>query len=42
MNGEESSFYQNGISPNVWFIVICIGTVAFFFSIWLSVWLSGL
>jgi hypothetical protein len=42
MNCKNSSFYQNWIYPNLWIVVICIGIIAFFFSIWLSIWLSGL
>jgi len=42
MNCKNSSFYQNWIYPNLWIIVICIGIIAFFFSIWLSIWLSSL
>jgi hypothetical protein len=41
MNWQNSSFYQNRVYPNLWIIVICIGIIAFFFSIWLSIWLSG-
>jgi hypothetical protein len=42
MNGKYASLYQNWIYPNLWIIVICVGIIAFFFSIWLSLWLSGL
>jgi len=41
MNYKNSLFYQNWIYPNLWIIVICIGIIAFFFSIWLSIWLAG-
>jgi len=41
MNYKNSLFYQNWIYPNLWIIVICIGSIAFFFSIWLSIWLAG-
>gem|GEM_PF-4580064 len=41
MNYTYASFYQNWIYPNLWVIVICVGIIAFFFSIWLSLWLSG-
>ncbi len=40
MDWKTSSFYQNWIYPNMWFIVICIGIIGFFFSIWLSIWLT--
>jgi len=36
MNYKNSLFYQNWIYPNLWIIVICIGSIAFFFSIWLA------
>jgi len=36
MNYKNSLFYQNWIYPNLWIIVICIGIIAFFFSIWLA------
>lgn len=39
MNWQDSSFYQNRIYPNLWILVICIGIITFFFSIWLSIWL---
>jgi hypothetical protein len=42
MNWQDSSFYQNWIYPNLWILVICIGIITFFFSIWLSIWLSSL
>jgi hypothetical protein len=42
MNCKNLSFYQNWIYPNLWIIVICMGIIAFFFSIWLSIWLSSL
>jgi len=41
MNYKNSLFYQNWIYPNLWIIVICIGSIAFFFSIWLSIWLAS-
>jgi len=41
MYWQNSSCYQKWIYPNLWIIVICIGIIAFFFSIWLSVWLSS-
>jgi len=41
MNYKNSLFYQNWIYPNLWIIVICIGIIAFFFSIWLSIWLAS-
>jgi len=41
MHFKYSSFYQNWIYPNLWIIVICVGFIAFLFSIWLSVWLSN-
>jgi len=42
MKYKYSSLYQNWIYPNLWIIVICVGVIVFFFSIWLSIWLSGL
>ena len=41
MDYKNSLFYQNWIYPNLWIIVICIGSIAFFFSIWLSIWLAS-